>query len=76
MAAPLAQDDIIIKIKDELVSLPYVLMTINLMKKFGVHVENQDNRIFKVKPTTYLSPNQVFIEGLLFYVFLIILIYF
>lgn len=40
MAAPLAtgEDGITIKIKDELVSQPYVDMTVRLMERFGVKV--------------------------------------
>ena len=53
MTAPLAKEDITIKIKDELMSTPYVLMTINLMKKFGVNVVNENDRVFKCKPGKY-----------------------
>ena len=63
MAAPLASGDITIRIKDELVSAPYVHMTINLMKKFGVSVENDNDKVFKIKPSKYISPKNVFIEG-------------
>jgi 3-phosphoshikimate 1-carboxyvinyltransferase len=38
-------------------------MTINLMKKFGVHVENDQDKIFRIKPSRYISPTKVFIEG-------------
>lgn len=64
MTAPLAKGDVTIKIKDELMSAPYVHMTINLMKKFGANVENENNKVFKVKPVaTYTSPKSIFIEG-------------
>lgn len=63
MASPLATGPIQIKIKDELLSLPYVLMTIQLMKKFGVDVINVDNRVFTVNPSKYISPGRYFIEG-------------
>ena len=63
MMAPLAANDVTIKIKDELTSVPYVLMTTNLMKKFGVSVENTDNKIFKISPSSYVSPKSIFIEG-------------
>ena len=39
MAAPVVDGDITIEIKDELISAPYVALTIGLMKKFGVNVE-------------------------------------
>ncbi|CAM9729396.1 unnamed protein product [Ectocarpus sp. 13 AM-2016] len=35
MAAPLSSGDVVIEITDELVSAPYVHMTIKLMDKFG-----------------------------------------
>lgn len=35
MAAPLSSGEVVIEIVDELVSAPYVHMTIKLMKKFG-----------------------------------------
>lgn len=63
MAAPLAKGEIVIRIKDELVSAPYVHMTINLMKKFGVHVTNENDQVFRIKPGKYVSPKEVFIEG-------------
>lgn len=63
MSAPLARNPLTIRIKDELMSAPYVLMTINLMKKFGVNVENDANKEFKVSPAKYISPKQIFIEG-------------
>ena len=39
MASPVVDGDVVIKIKDELISAPYVALTIGLMKKFGVNVE-------------------------------------
>ena len=36
MAAPVVDGDVRISIKDELISAPYVALTIGLMKKFGV----------------------------------------
>ena len=49
LVAPFAREPITIRIVDDLVSLPYVQMTINLMRKFGVRVENVDNRQFTVQ---------------------------
>jgi 3-phosphoshikimate 1-carboxyvinyltransferase len=63
MMSPLAEGDVTIKIKDELTSVPYVLMTTNLMKKFGVNVVNENNNVFKISPSQYKSPGNVFIEG-------------
>jgi 3-phosphoshikimate 1-carboxyvinyltransferase len=63
MASPLASSDITIKIKDKLMSAPYVHLTMNLMRKFGAECESEDDLIFRVKPGKYISPKSVFIEG-------------
>jgi len=64
MTAPLAKGDVTIIITDELVSAPYVHMTIKLMKRFGVSVENDADRTFTIRAgQTYRSPGQIFTEG-------------
>eukprot|EP00187_Rhodella_violacea_P001430 CAMPEP_0174900680 /NCGR_PEP_ID=MMETSP0167-20121228/32227_1 /TAXON_ID=38298 /ORGANISM="Rhodella maculata, Strain CCMP736" /LENGTH=486 /DNA_ID=CAMNT_0016142147 /DNA_START=11 /DNA_END=1471 /DNA_ORIENTATION=+ len=64
MAAPLAKEDVTIKITDTLVSVPYVLMTINLMRRFGVEVSNVNNSEFVIKAgQQYQSPGEIFVEG-------------
>ena len=55
----------VIEITDELVSAPYVLLTIGLMEKFGIKVENEDNKRFTVKAgQKYVTPGTVFVEVL------------
>lgn len=50
MAAPLAREDIEIVMIDELVSKPYVDMTLRLMERFGVKVERYgDWKRFSIK---------------------------
>ena len=63
LASPLAKAPITIRIIDEIISLPYVIMTIKLMKKFGVKVENIGNKIFQITPQMYVSPGSYFVEG-------------
>ncbi|KAA8499420.1 3-phosphoshikimate 1-carboxyvinyltransferase, chloroplastic [Porphyridium purpureum] len=65
MVAPLAKSEVTLEIKDELVSVPYVLMTVNLMKRFGVHVEVNDEKTSFTIPAgqSYQSPGTVFVEG-------------
>ena len=46
-------------------SAPYVHMTMNLMKKFGVVVKSENDMLFEVSPGTYKSPGTYFIEGML-----------
>lgn len=64
MAAPLAKKDITVEIFDELVSAPYVHLTMKLMKKFGITVESKDDKLFTVKAgQKYVSPGKIFTEG-------------
>lgn len=64
MAAPLAAGAVTIRVKGDLMSAPYVQMTLRLMQRFGVHVAvSGDMREFVVSPSTYQSPGRVFVEG-------------
>ena len=64
MAAPSAQNDVTLKIIDTLVSVPYVEMTLKLMERFGVKVENQNFEEFYIQGNqTYLSPGEFYVEG-------------
>ena len=64
MAAPYAANDVILQITDTLVSAPYVEMTLRLMERFGVTVENRDFREFRISfGQIYRSPGKVFVEG-------------
>jgi 3-phosphoshikimate 1-carboxyvinyltransferase len=64
MAAPMAQEDSEITIIGELVSKPYILITLDIMEKFGIKVENEDYRVFKIKGgQTYQSPGVFMVEG-------------
>lgn len=64
MASPLAKKDVVINIKGELVSKPYIDITISMMKQFGVEVENVNYQQFKIKaPQTYISPSTFLVEG-------------
>ncbi|MGF1725477.1 3-phosphoshikimate 1-carboxyvinyltransferase [Photobacterium nomapromontoriensis] len=64
MAAPLAQADTIISIKGDLVSKPYIDITLQIMAQFGVEVENRNYQQFVVKgQQTYQSPGNFLVEG-------------
>lgn len=66
MAAPLTRGgDVEIEIIDELVSAPYVYMTIKLMERFGAKVVLKDdlNHIIIPGDQSYSSPSEVFVEG-------------
>jgi len=55
MALPLAEKTSQIKVKGKLTSLPYVEMTLETMRHFGVRVQNKNFREFIIKPQTYKS---------------------
>jgi 3-phosphoshikimate 1-carboxyvinyltransferase len=68
MAAPLVNGDVTITIKDELISAPYVALTIGLMKKFGVNVQVEGDMdgtpSFTIKESeNYVSPKSILVEG-------------
>ena len=64
MAAPLAQGEVTINIVGELVSKPYIDITLHIMKQFGVDVINHDYQRFVVPAgQQYLSPGQFLVEG-------------
>ena len=63
-ASPHASSDSVIEIDGPLLSAPYVLMTIQMMADFGVHVGTDDAlRSFTVRAgTPYVSPGEYMIE--------------
>ncbi|MDC9603441.1 3-phosphoshikimate 1-carboxyvinyltransferase [Xenorhabdus griffiniae] len=64
MAAPLAKNDTEIHIQGDLVSKPYIDITLALMKSFGVTVDNEQYQVFHIKgQQQYLSPGQYLVEG-------------
>lgn len=68
MAAPAATGDVTISIKDELISAPYVALTIGLMKKFGVNVQITGDMkgtpsFFIPATEKYTSPESILVEG-------------
>lgn len=63
IAAPLAQKDVTIKIHGNLVSKPYVDMTIALMRRFGVPVQRYGYKTFSVCAGQRYKARQFAIEG-------------
>ncbi|MGJ0628800.1 3-phosphoshikimate 1-carboxyvinyltransferase [Xenorhabdus bovienii] len=64
MAAPLAANDTEIHIQGDLVSKPYIDITLALMESFGVTVENHQYQIFHVKgQQQYQSLGHYLVEG-------------
>ena len=64
MTAPLLSGDSEIVISGELVSKPYIDITLALMARFGVAVENKNYQSFVVKGNQqYQSPGDFLVEG-------------
>ncbi|OIQ26725.1 3-phosphoshikimate 1-carboxyvinyltransferase [uncultured Vibrio sp.] len=64
MSAPLAKGDITINIEGELVSKPYIDITLHIMRQFGVEVINNDYQSFVVKSgQSYVAPGDFLVEG-------------
>jgi 3-phosphoshikimate 1-carboxyvinyltransferase len=66
MAAPLMAKDhaVTIDVVGELISKPYIEITLNLMRRFGVTVEQAGWAAFTVRPgQRYASPGSIHVEG-------------
>jgi 3-phosphoshikimate 1-carboxyvinyltransferase len=65
-AAPLAaaEGDVVIEVEGELISKPYIEITLNLMERFGVTVERDGWKSFRVAAgSAYTSPGTLKVEG-------------
>ncbi|NIG62910.1 MAG: 3-phosphoshikimate 1-carboxyvinyltransferase [Serratia symbiotica] len=64
MTVPLAPQDTQIHIQGELVSKPYIDITLHLMRSFGVEVSHDNYRGFQIQGRqTYRSPGNYLVEG-------------
>jgi 3-phosphoshikimate 1-carboxyvinyltransferase len=66
MSAPLiAQNhDVEIEVVGELISKPYIHITLNLMQRFGVTVDRDEWRSFTIKAgQQYITPGKIYVEG-------------
>lgn len=63
LAAPGCRAPVTVDITGELVSKPYVDITLNLMQRFGVTVQNHNYQRFVVPDTGYTSPGEFLVEG-------------
>jgi 3-phosphoshikimate 1-carboxyvinyltransferase len=65
MALPLvASRDICIEVTGELISRPYIEITLNLLQRFGIRIVHEDWRHFTIPAgSQYLSPGEIHIEG-------------
>ncbi|MDP8098394.1 3-phosphoshikimate 1-carboxyvinyltransferase [Pasteurella atlantica] len=64
MVSPLIEGDLEIEIIGDLVSKPYIDITLAMMKDFGIRVQNDNYQKFHIKGNQhYVSPNQYLVEG-------------
>lgn len=64
MAAPLAKNDTHITILGELVSKPYIDITLHIMQQFGVEVYHDDYKTFSIKSgQSYKAVENFMVEG-------------
>ncbi|MFZ3017449.1 MAG: bifunctional 3-phosphoshikimate 1-carboxyvinyltransferase/cytidylate kinase [Gallionella sp.] len=64
MALPLAGRTVKVEVVGELISKPYIEITLAMMKRFGVAVERQDWQSFVVfGGQRYRSPGAIYVEG-------------
>jgi len=63
MALPMTGAQAEIEVEGELISKPYVEITLNLMRRFGVKVERDGWKTFTVPAKRYASPGEMRVEG-------------
>jgi 3-phosphoshikimate 1-carboxyvinyltransferase len=63
MALPLSGAPRVIEVAGELISKPYVEITLKLMARFGITVQRSDWRRFQVPAGPYRSPGTLHVEG-------------
>ena len=64
MALPLTKQQATIELVGELISKPYIEITLNLMAKFGVKVQRDGWQRFTIPADAqYTSPDHIFVEG-------------
>lgn len=64
MTAPLAIKETKITIKGDLVSKPYIDITLHMMRDFGVNVSHDNYQVFHIQGQQhYISPEKYLVEG-------------
>ena len=64
MTAPLLNRNVTIHVIGELISKPYIEITLNLMARFGVQVTRDGWSSFTISSgSRYVSPKEIFVEG-------------
>lgn len=64
MASPLVEGGAVIEVEGDLISRPYIALTLALMRRFGVEVEREGwQRFHPVPGARYRSPGSLHVEG-------------
>src|SRR5437867_6569198 len=63
MAAPYAEQDVTLVVRDTLVSVPYVDLTLDIMARFGVKVVNDGYRHFMMRGQQRYQGQEYLVEG-------------
>ncbi|MDD5389056.1 MAG: 3-phosphoshikimate 1-carboxyvinyltransferase [Gallionellaceae bacterium] len=63
LSAPLLGREVTVVVEGELISKPYVEITLNLMKRYGIEVRRDGWQRFTVPAATYQSPGEIEVEG-------------
>jgi 3-phosphoshikimate 1-carboxyvinyltransferase len=63
MALPLSGKKSTIEVQGELISKPYVEITLNVMRRFGVEVQRDGWSAFRLSGEFYKSPKSILVEG-------------
>ena len=64
LAAPLLQREVTVRVTGELISKPYIDITLKLMRRFGVIVETEGLNVFHLRANRqYVSPGNIEVEG-------------
>lgn len=60
MVAPFSKGPVEINIEQKLYSKPYVKMTLEMMKEFGMEVTNKNYKTFKIKPMEQINVPKIY----------------
>lgn len=63
MIAPYAETDVTLVVRDTLVSVPYVDLTLDIMARFGVEVVNEGYRRFHIRGQQCYTAREYLVEG-------------
>jgi len=64
MACPLANQDLTIEVDGDLISKPYIEITLKLLERFGIHYKNSNWQSFELNHTSrYKTSGEILVEG-------------